>query len=142
MDNVKLNKIEFVACNDIKDEEDKFLNGKLDITDSVTSDMISTFKQAKTLQLSKALGTSYFYIDCSKKPFDNVNVRKALALSISRAEIGKMRNRGDGFEAYSLIPPGTLNFTSQQYFTDDVELAKELLAQAGYPNGEKFPTIK
>lgn len=140
-DNVDLEKIVFLSCNDTKAEENMFQTGKLDITDSVSPDKIKLLQEQGVLHLSTALGTSYFYINCDKHPFDDVRVRKALSLSINREEIGRLRNRGNGFEAYSLVPPGTLNFESKILFNDDVKLAKQLLSDAGYPDGVGFPKV-
>jgi ABC-type oligopeptide transport system substrate-binding subunit len=52
-------------------------------------------------------GIFLYWVNCKRKPFDDVRVRKALSLAVDRDVIGKLRNLGTGFEA--LIPPGTPN---------------------------------
>lgn len=44
--------------------------------------------------------------------------------------------------AYALVPPGTLGYQPPQTFEQSADMARELLAEAGYPNGEGFPEFE
>jgi oligopeptide transport system substrate-binding protein len=68
-------------------------------------------------------------------------VRKVLNLEIDYNAIGDLRNRGAEFEAYSLMPRGRMNYSYRNLFQFDINRAKQLLAEAGYPNGKNFPQI-
>ncbi|MBN1643940.1 MAG: peptide ABC transporter substrate-binding protein [Dehalococcoidales bacterium] len=91
-----------------------------------------------------SLTTYAFQFNVTKPPFDNKLLRQALACAIDRdAYITNVRH-GVGAVALSWIPPGMPGFdaTLGQEWTFDVDKAKELLAQAGYPNGEGLPELK
>ena len=46
------------------------------------------------------------------------------------------------FPAYAITPPGTLGYQPPKLFGFDVEKARALLAEAGYPNGEGWPGLE
>jgi oligopeptide transport system substrate-binding protein len=139
--NVSIDHIHFLAGINPSTEENMFIAEQLDITENVPVDKIQFYRDRGTLPISVSLGTSFYWLNCRKKPFNDVRVRKALSLAINRDAIGKLRNRGEGFSAYALVPPGTMNYGSCKIFNYDVELARQLLAEAGYPNGNDFPEI-
>ncbi|MDR0418113.1 MAG: peptide ABC transporter substrate-binding protein [Puniceicoccales bacterium] len=122
-------------------EENMFVAQQLDITDNVPMDKSDRYRKTGQLKSSNSLGSTFYWFNCKRQPFDDVRVRKALNLAIDREAIGKLRNRGAGFEAYALVPPGTMNYDSSSFFEYDKEQAQQLLAEAGYPNGEGFPEI-
>ena len=76
----------------------------------------------------------------SKPPLDNVNVRKALSISILRDVIGPDVLGTGELPAYGWVPPGTANYEGTPYAPDwaempydqRVEEAKKLMADAGY----------
>jgi peptide/nickel transport system substrate-binding protein/oligopeptide transport system substrate-binding protein len=81
--------------------------------------------------------THYYFIRSSKKPLDNNDVRRALALALPWEEIRK-----DYF-----LPAETLIYPIPGYpeiegiAAPDMEEAKRLLAKAGYPDGKGIPDI-
>ena len=102
------------------------------------------------------LGTYYLSINVTgenesdevKKALQNDKVRKALNLAIDRDSIVKNVTKGGEIPAYSFVPEGISgadgkDFTKKKYYktSGDVEEAKKLLAEAGYKDGEGFPTI-
>ena len=103
------------------------------------------------------LGTYYLSMNLNKAPFDNVNVRKALNLAIDRDYVANKIMQGTYSPAYNFIGPGIVDSEGmffdnakaanggKTYIGEDynanLEEAKKALAEAGYPNGEGFPTI-
>ena len=103
------------------------------------------------------LGTYYLSMNLNKAPFDNVNVRKALNLAIDRDYVANVIMQGTYSPAYNFIGPGIVDSEGmffdnakaanggKTYISEDYEAnleeAKKALAEAGYPNGEGFPTI-
>ena len=138
---VAIDRIEFPSGLDINTEENMFQCGLLDITDNVPSEKISKYKQEGLLKTAPTLGSSYFCFNCNRAPFDDVRVRKALSLAIDRHQIGVLRGRGEGFEAYSLVPPGTANYESSSLFSSNIKEARKLLSEAGFPEGKGFPKV-
>ncbi|MFH1882957.1 MAG: ABC transporter substrate-binding protein [Planctomycetota bacterium] len=80
-------------------------------------------------------------------PFNNKKLRQAFAASIDRAEMIKTVLMGYG-EVTSCIPPSSVPYALSQeevaelpFYKRDVELAKKLLKEAGYPDGFEFTHV-
>ena len=95
-----------------------------------------------------ALGTTYAFFNPAQAPLDNLKVREALSMAIDREEIVDFVLQSADIPALGLVPPGMIvageDFTEgRDNFgladTAEVEVAKALLAEAGYPNGDGFP---
>jgi oligopeptide transport system substrate-binding protein len=88
----------------------------------------------------------YFGFNVNKPPFDNALVRQAFAAAIDREQIA---NEAESFKfrnvtpATSLTPPQTLgrNLYGDVGIPFDPSKAKDLLSQAGYPDGVGFPSV-
>ncbi len=82
-----------------------------------------------------SLSTYYLTMNVKMKPFNNPLVRQAVSYAIDRKMLLKDVN-GQGEPANAFIPRGVSGFTSDQLtHQQDVAKAKQLLKQAGYPNG-------
>ncbi len=86
--------------------------------------------------------TFYVYFDVTKKPFDDLKVRQAWSHAIDREAIATSVLGPMGSPAYSFLAPGfpaadRAGLKSVQGY--DPAAAKQLLADAGYPNGDGFP---
>jgi dipeptide transport system substrate-binding protein len=82
------------------------------------------------------LNIGYLAYNTTKKPFDDVRVRKALNMAINKKAIIDAVYLSTGIAAKNPIPP------SMWSYNDDIKddpfdpaAAKQLLAEAGYPNG-------
>jgi len=75
-----------------------------------------------------------------KNPFKDVRVRKALNLAVDREAIKRVTMRGLSIPAAIMVPPGVHGHSNDidKVAPADVEGAKKLLAEAGYPNGFEF----
>jgi peptide/nickel transport system substrate-binding protein len=81
-------------------------------------------------------GQERFYIDMTHKPFDDIRVRKAFMHAIDRKAIKEtMYPGGLARLATSCVPPGYFGHIPMQFPEHNPELARKLLAEAGYPNG-------
>jgi peptide/nickel transport system substrate-binding protein/oligopeptide transport system substrate-binding protein len=98
---------------------------------------LQTLTDPSGIVVNPLFATHYYFIRSAKKPFDNNNVRRALALALPWEEIRK-----DYFlPATTLINPISGYPDVQGIMKTDTEEAKRLLATAGYPDGNGIPDI-
>ena len=86
-----------------------------------------------TMNLVQAL-----YLNNAVAPFDDVRVRQALCYAIDRDAILELTADGHGTKLGSSMYPAFTKYFDDSltdYYTYDLEKAKELLTEAGYPNG-------
>ena len=69
------------------------------------------------------------------KPFDNVKVRQAVAYAINRQALAKVAFSGYAIPAEGIVPQGVAYAYKMQPWSYDPKKARELLKEAGYPNG-------
>lgn len=77
----------------------------------------------------------YVSMNMNKEPFNNPMVRKALTMAIDRQTIIDTINAGSGQPADAIIAPAVFGYYSTGVPEYNPTKAKELLAEAGYPNG-------
>ena len=89
--------------------------------------------------------TDYLFFDQQNPPFNNLKVRQAISHVIPRDDLIKQIIKpSQGIPAFSFLMPGFPAANSeglkdiQNY---DVEKAKQLIAEAGFPNGQGFPKL-
>ncbi len=91
------------------------------------------------------LGTKYLSFNFNSKPFDNPKVRRAFNLALDKAKIIQLATGSNSILTadFGITPPSIQDYDVTKIKSNDFDLteAKSLLAQAGYPNGEKFPEI-
>ncbi|MCE2742635.1 MAG: ABC transporter substrate-binding protein [Fluviicola sp.] len=95
------------------------------------------------IENESSMSMAYIAFACQSKEFKDENVRKAFNLAVDRQEIVNTNLEGEGYPALNgFVPPMDIypnnKVTGHSY---NVELAKELLAKAGYPNGKNFPAL-
>ncbi len=139
--NVTLNGIRFYPTENVSTEERMFRAGQLHRTGSIPIDKIAVYKKEnpESLRIAPYLGTYYYRFNTEKPPFDDQRVRKALNLAIDRRQIVENVTKGGQLPAKSFTPPDTLGYTAKEMLGFDPEQARQLLAEAGYPNGKGFP---
>lgn len=82
----------------------------------------------------------YYGFVVDKKPFDDVRVRKVFSMAIDRRVFPKILHGGE-IPATSWIPQGMLAHNPDLGLAYNPEGARRLLAEAGYPDGRKFPPV-
>jgi ABC-type oligopeptide transport system substrate-binding subunit len=89
--------------------------------------------------------TDYLFFDYQNPPFNNLKVRQAFSHVIPRDDIIKqILKPTQAIPAYSFLMPGFPAANSEglkDIQSYDPEMAKQLLAEAGYPNGQGFPSL-
>ncbi len=75
-------------------------------------------------------------LNVTQPPFNDIRIRQAVAHAINRAELVRFRGQDVAREGQSVVPRGYLGFTSEvPLLQPDVNRARQLLAEAGHPNG-------
>lgn len=134
-------------------------SGDVQLARSVPLDEIPSLTRAEDggdFYLESVLGTCYLSFNTQREPFNDPRVRQALSLAIDRSNLADTVLQGTYSPAYNLVGPGLEDAEEGSSFHDNanggesyisqdyqanLEQAKALLAEAGYPDGEGFPTI-
>lgn len=150
--------IKFHLMDDTNAQLAGFRNGQIDFIEEVPQDEIQALLQSGELQVDPYIGTYYVCFQTQKAPFDNPKVRKAFSLVIDRNYIiNQVTGRGE-VAATGFVPAGIYDADpagpdfrtvgGEYYAVDDegyqarCDEARQLLAEAGYPNGEGFPVVE
>jgi len=142
-DSIRLKRIHFLPIP-IDPEERAFRAGHLHLTYFVPSHRIDWYlkNQPERIRFDTYLGTYYYGLNVNRPPLDDVRVRKALAYSINREDLIEHILRAGQKAAYHFTPPNTGGYNAKDGFSYDPQLARQLLADAGFPEGEGFPKLQ
>ena len=89
-----------------------------------------------------SMSTDYYGFDTTRPPFDDVRVRRAVASAVDWRRIGRLALSDPSGVATSMVPPGIPGRSDRDVVPrHDPALARELLADAGYPGGAGFPDV-
>ena len=138
--NVKLSTIIFLPIEDNHTAFDSYEAGAIDWSTSIPLELIDTIRLRQDYQVSPQNATYYYFFNISRKPFDDVRVRKALAMALDMQELVTKVVRGGQIATTSLVPP-MAGYTSATGSAFNVGEARRLLAEAGYAGGKGFPRI-
>lgn len=100
-------------------------------------DLVSVHSD-RTLELilKPSLNIGYLAMNMEKPPFDNLKVRLAINHAFNKAEIVHKLYQGTGVPAKNPIPPTLWSYDDTiEAYPYDPDYAKQLLAEAGYPDG-------
>ena len=155
-DKVKLDKLVMKMVLDETSAYASFQSGDFDMIESVPASQVEAGLADGSFVKFDNLGTYFLVVNVTgenasddvKKVLTDKKVRQALNLAIDRDSIVKNVTKGGQIPAHSYVPEGIPSvdgedFASKEYFkpSGDVKEAKALLAEAGYKDGEGFPTI-
>ncbi|NEM18478.1 glutathione ABC transporter substrate-binding protein GsiB, partial [Escherichia coli] len=87
------------------------------------------------LVASPSIMQRYISMNVTQKPFDNPKVREAINYAINRQALVKVAFAGYATPATGVMPPTIEYAQSYQPWPYDPAKARELLKEAGYPNG-------
>jgi len=143
-DKVQLNGVVFYPTENISSEERMFRVGQLHYTQTIPLDKIPVYRAMVDSPYVNApyLGTYYYLLNIDQPPLDDVRVRQALSLAIDRDRLNNTVLHGANVSAYSITPPGTLGYQPPKLFSHDVQRARQLLSDAGFPDGQGWPGLE
>lgn len=152
-------KITFKLMDDENAMLSGFNSGELDFIQSVPQAELANLIASGDLKIVDYVGTYYVCYQTQKAPFDDPRVRQAFTLAIDRTYIVEKVTQAGQVEASGYVPAGIYDAAgasgsdfrttggdyysiSAEDYEANCELARQLLADAGYPNGEGFPVVE
>ncbi|HLO03098.1 MAG TPA: peptide ABC transporter substrate-binding protein [Symbiobacteriaceae bacterium] len=146
---VKTSKLVFLMVEEQSTALQLFESGQVDLIESPPSAEMDRLKKENKLKFSPAFSTYYYGFNVTKAPFNDVRVRKALALAVDRKAIVENVTKAGQTPAAGMVPFGSKDETGKDFrdssgnlLSTNVDEAKKLLAEAGYPNGQGFPVVE
>jgi oligopeptide transport system substrate-binding protein len=140
-DSVKLEVVKFVPTENAEQALAAYREGKVDVVTNVNFQplalkLLKPFHNEFHQTIHGAL--NFYEFNLNEKPFNDVKVREALAISIDRESLTDDLMDGASAPALNFLPFDE----GKKKLKPDVEQAQKLLSEAGYEDGENFPTIK
>jgi oligopeptide transport system substrate-binding protein len=148
---VKLTRLIFYTVEEQSTALTMFETGQLDIDNELPQAELPRLQSEGILKFNPILGTYFYRFNTKKPPFNDVRVRKALALAIDRNLLIKYVAKGGQKPALAMVPYGVADASPKRsfrqvggnYFKDnDIQHAKKLLSEAGYSDIKKFPAVE
>jgi oligopeptide transport system substrate-binding protein len=140
-DKVRLAKVIFYPSDDLNTVHKMYLNGELDWANTVPLDQIEAVQSRPDFQTAPSLITYYYIFNQKKPPFGDVKVRKALSMAVNRKDLTKKITKAGQIPTAAIVPPMP-GYPKVAGNMDNIELAKKLLAEAGFPGGKGFPKFE
>ena len=155
-DSIKLDSIKLLLMEDANAAYAAYKTGEALLIKDVPTEEIPSLRGNPEFYVDPLLGTYYLSINCNLEQFQDARVRKALSLAIDREYVANTLMQGVYTPASNFIGPGVADVNGDFYdnanggkpyiditkHEENLALAKQLLAEAGYPNGEGFPAIE
>lgn len=145
---VKLDRITYRFFSDQQSMANAYKTGEVDVAPALQATVMEEYEGQQDLVVTDTIATRYIYPNLSVEALQDVRVRKALNLAIDREELCGMVGK-DTEPTVNLIAKYMKDKETGDYFvdgaekpfTENVKEAQQLLAEAGYPNGEGFPKL-
>ena len=143
-DKVSLNKVVFYPTDNLVSEERGFRAGQIHYTYEIPLAKIPIYQAMEDTPYVQApwIGTYYYLLNTTREPLTDPRVRRALAMALDRDTLARTVMEGSVIPAYSITPPNTLGYYPPKLFDYDPQGARDLLAEAGFPNGEGWPGLE
>lgn len=153
---VKLDGIKFNLIEDANASYSAYQTGEVLFIKDVPTEEIPSLSGNPEFYVDPIIGTYYLSLNTQREPFKDARVRKALSLAIDREYVANTLMQGTYSPASNFMGPGWIDTDGSQFMDNanggkpyidttnhdaNVEEAKQLLADAGYPDGEGLPAI-
>jgi oligopeptide transport system substrate-binding protein len=87
------------------------------------------------------LGTYHYIVNTTRPALNNLRIRKALYLAVQRGNICRTVLESGYLPAFGFVPPRIPGYTENHGNRENPELARQLLEETGYPDGQGIPEL-
>lgn len=142
----KLDGIERPIIIDASTRFSLYEDGQIDLLQLEKSDLLAALKNPKLsndVKYFERPAVYYVGLNTLVQPeFKDIRVRQAFAMALDKDAIIKSALQGNVSRADCIVPPGIpANDPTLDIYPYNVQKARGLLAQAGFPGGKGFPTL-
>jgi oligopeptide transport system substrate-binding protein len=139
---VTLNGVRFLPITNLYTEARMFRDGQLHLTYAANPEVVDLMKKEHPTELRQEpyVGTTFFRCNTTRPPLNDPRIRQALSAATDQQAICSSVYRGYP-PAYSMTPPMG-DYQPPHLIAYDLEKARRLLAEAGFPGGKGFPRLK
>lgn len=144
---VHLERVRFVASGDTESALAAYRAGEVDVVSNAAVEPLAVklLTPYEDFRRETFAALNYYRFNTARPPFDDVRVRQALAFALDVERLSKDTLGGATEPTHTFIPAqeqtgGEAGGTSG--LEHNVERARKLLEQAGYPGGENFPRVR
>lgn len=143
-DRVKLQQVRLLSYDNGESEERAFRAGQIDVTMAVPANKLASYRslQPPVLHSTALYEIRYVCLNTTRPPLDDRRVRRALALALNRQAIVENVLQGGQEPALNFVPAGLGGYVPASKLTEDIEEARRLLREAGFPDGRGFPKLE
>lgn len=115
-------------------------NKEVDLASKLTADELEQVKESTDSYSHPQNLVQLLGLNNKVKPFDDIRVRQAIAYAIDKDELIEAVAGGKATKIYSSFSPALKDYYNEleEMYPTNVEKAKELLAEAGFPDGISF----
>jgi oligopeptide transport system substrate-binding protein len=147
---VDLERVEFVKTSDAETALAAYHAGSIDAVTNAPFEPLALKLMAPYADYRRNTfaALTYYGFNTAREPFSDVRVREALAIAIDRERISEDEMGGATEPATTFLPVVKARSVAEPVVAKsatlnrDHERAKQLLAEAGYPDGKNFPVIR
>jgi oligopeptide transport system substrate-binding protein len=138
---VRADSIEALPTENTTTALNLYLTGEVDwLPAAYPLDLVDQLRQRPDFYMHPAFVVYYYRFNTRRPPFNDVRVREALNLAIDRRVITEQVLGLGQLPANHFVPPGVPGYTPPaSHIQLDIERARRLLSEAGYPEGRGFP---
>ncbi|HEY0475646.1 MAG TPA: ABC transporter substrate-binding protein, partial [Kribbella sp.] len=140
----KLDSVTFTVVADSNTRSTQLAGGQIQINEFPPYSTIKAVKAQPRLKVDtfSSSEVDYLGMNTSRKPFDDVNVRRAIAQAVDKNAIRSAVLFGNGDIATTFLSPATWGHNStDKGLSFDLTAAKATLAKSAYPNGFKATLV-